>query len=52
MPLAQIQPRKRVLDHADYCMTPTQKHELDHTDHTDHTDQDYLRCLSDLDNEL
>ena len=35
--MVQIQPRKRVLDHAG-CTTPTRQHELDHTDHTDHTD--------------
>ena len=32
--IVQIQPRKRVLDHAD-CTAPTRQHELDHTDHTD-----------------
>ena len=29
----QIQPRKRMLDHAD-CLAPTRQHELDHTDNT------------------
>ena len=38
-----IQPRKHVLDHADYTV-PTRQHELDHTDHTDHTDQEFI-CL-------
>ena len=30
----QIQPRKNVLDYADF-VAPTRQHELDHTDHTD-----------------
>ena len=33
----QIQPRKHVLDRADY-KAPTRQGELDHTDHTDHAD--------------
>ena len=34
----QIQPRKCVLDHADYTsMATTRQRELDHTYHTDHT---------------
>ena len=36
--IAQIQPRKHVLDDAGYCTAPTRQHELDHTEHTDHTD--------------
>ena len=43
--MVQIQPRKLVLDHADYT-APTRQHELDHTDHTDHadhTDQESIR---------
>ena len=32
--MVQIQPRKPVLDHADY-IARTRQHELDHTDHTD-----------------
>ena len=43
--IVQIQPRKYVLDDADYA-APTRQHELDHTDHTDHTehtDQEYIR---------
>ena len=39
--VVQIQPRKHVLDYADYTRAIRQ-HELnntDHTDHTDHTDQ-------------
>ena len=35
--VAQIQPRKDVLDHIGYTV-PFRKHEVDHTDHTDHTD--------------
>ena len=40
----QTQPRKPVLNHADFTAS-TGQHELDHTHHTDHTDQDYVRCL-------
>ena len=44
--VVQIQPRKHVLDHADYT-APTRQHELDHTD------QEYLPCLANLsDHEL
>ena len=32
--IVHIQPRKRVLDRADYTAA-TRQHELDHTDHTD-----------------
>ena len=39
--IAQIKPRKHVLDYADYA-APTRQHEVDHTDHTDHTDQEYI----------
>ena len=39
---AQIQPRKQVLDRADYT-SPTRQHELKHTDHTDQ-EYIYLPC--------
>ena len=52
--MAQLQPRKHILNHAGYT-APTRQHELDHkahTDHTYHTDHtDYLPCLADLDYE-
>ena len=33
--IVHIQPRKRLLDHADDAAS-TRQHELDHTDHADH----------------
>ena len=42
--IVQVQPRRYVLDHADYT-APTRQHELDrtdHTDHIDHTDQESI----------
>ena len=42
--VVQIQPRKRVLDHAGYT-APTRQHKLDHTDHTDHTDLKDMSAL-------
>ena len=46
--IAQIQPRKVVLDHAGYT-APTRQHELDHTDHTD---QESFCALKNLDHAL
>ena len=45
--VVQTQPKRRVLDRADYT-APTRQHDLnhtdhaDHTDHTDHTDQEFI----------
>ena len=44
--MVQIQPRKDVLDHADYT-APTRQRELDHA-----RTGIYLPCLADLDHEL
>ena len=50
--VVQTQPKRRVLDRADYT-APTRQHDLnhtdhaDHTDHTDHTDQEFI-CPEDI----